>query len=284
MATRNRANCFEDGVSTYLGEVGDHPVLTREEEQALFQRLETGDDAAREELVRCNLRFVVKIALKYRHCGVPLADLIQEGNIGLLTVLDKFDWRRGYRFSTYAAFWIRQEIQAAVRQRANLIRLPVRKARLLAKMEEQSKAFAMREGREPNVEELAAELAVEVEKIEALLPFRDAVMSLEAERSEDGACLLDAMCDEGAPAPGDDLLEEERCRLVRDAFRHLSDREREVVSHRYGFREDGRALSLRKTSAIVGLSQEGVRRVEMRALGKLGRPAVSAPLRDLLIA
>jgi RNA polymerase primary sigma factor len=275
---------FEDGIADYLKTVSKNEVLTREEEVALFQRLEAGDETAREELVRCNLRFVVKVALRYRGHGLPVADLIQEGNVGLLTVISKFDWRKGCRFSTYSAFWIRQEIQAALRRRGNLIRLPVRKARLLTKINETIRTFNQQEGREPEPEEIASILGMDVEKIDDILPFRESVLSLEAERSEEGGCLLDMIAEEGGEQPGDRLAEEERARVVHDALRVLNPREREVMSYRYGFGEDGESLSLRKTSKIVGLSQEGVRRVEQRALGKLARPAVSRQLRYLLSA
>jgi len=275
---------FEDGIADYLKSVSKNEVLTREEEVALFQRLEGGDEGAREELVRCNLRFVVKIALRYRGHGLPVADLIQEGNVGLLTVISKFDWRKGYRFSTYSAFWIRQEIQAALRRRGNLIRLPVRKARLLSKINETIRTFNQQEGREPEAEEIASILGMDVEKVDDLLPFRESVLSLEAERSEEGGCLLDMIAQEDGEQPGDRLAEEERARVVSDALRVLNPREREVMSYRYGFGEGGESLSLRKTSKIVGLSQEGVRRVEQRALGKLARPGVSRQLRYLLSA
>ncbi len=284
MATQRQRHEFEDGIADYLRTVSKNEVLTRERERELFQRMEQGDESAREDIVRCNLRFVVKIALRYKGHGLPLADLIQEGNVGLLTVIDKFDWRKGCRFSTYAAFWIRQEIQAALRRRGNLIRLPVRKARLLSKINEYIRSRAQYDGREPDTTEIAAHLGVEVEKVEAIMPFRDSVLSLEAERAEDGSTLLDILPEEGAELPGDRLAADECREVVCDALRVLTAREREVMVHRYGFGEDGRALSLRKTSTIVGLSQEGVRRVEQRAIGKLQRPGVSRQLRYLLTA
>jgi len=284
MATNRQRSEFEDGVTDYLREVSKNEVLTREGERELFQRMEQGDESAREELVRCNLRFVVKIALRYKGHGLPLADLVQEGNVGLLTVISKFDWRKGCRFSTYAAFWIRQEIQAALRRRGSLIRLPVRKARLLAKINDAVRQFTQNEGREPDEVEIAAFLGLDVEKIEAVLPFRERILSLEAERGEDGATLLDMVPEEGKTLPGDRLMDNERRVMVNEALRVLNAREREVMVHRYGFTEDGHALSLRKTSKIVGLSQEGVRRVEQRAIGKLQRPGVCRELRYLLTA
>lgn len=274
----------EDGVNDYLRQIGDHRLLSREEEVELFQRCEAGDAAAREEIVSCNLRFVVKIALQYQGCGLPLADLIQEGNVGLLMVVDKFDWRRGYRFSTYAAFWIRQEIQAALRRRGNLIALPVRKARLLGRINDVMRKLTTRLGREPQTDEIAAEIGVPVERIDALMPFRDCIVSLEEELSPDGGTLLDSIEATNVDEPRARIQAEQQARVVQGVLRYLNPREREVVEHRYGLGENSRSLSLRKTSRIVGLSQEGVRRVERRALDKLQRPAISRQLSELMIA
>lgn len=258
-------------VQTYLKEVGDHPVLSREEERALFQRFESGDESAREEIVRCNLRFVIKIALRYRHCGVPLADLIQEGNLGLLQVIDKFDWRRGFRFSTYAAYYIRQEIQAVIQRTNSAIRLPVRKARLLGKINEFSHRFAEMEGREPDATEMALGLDVPLEKIEAALAARATMVSIDAERTDDGASLVDVIADENAALPGDRLSRVQTRAAVREVLGFLTDREQEVLRLRYGMNPRNREYSLRQASKVVNLSQEGVRRVEQRALRKLRR-------------
>ena len=272
----------DDGVQDYLKRVGSHHILSREEEVALFQRIEAGDEAAREELVRCNLRLVVKIAMQFKGCGLPVADLIQEGNVGLLHVTHKFDWRRGFRFSTYAAFWIRQEIQAALRNNGSLIRLPIRKARLMGRISEAIRHFNRFEGRDPITQEIADYLNVEEEKVAALMPLRESVMSLDAERNEDGTNLLE-MVPHHAPAPAARLSEEQSNGAVRGVLRYLSDREREIIELRFGL-NDGHTLSLRKTSRKVGLSQEGVRRIERRALGKLQRPNVMATLDGLLTA
>lgn len=273
----------EDGIQDYLKRIGSHPVLTREQEVELFQRLEGGDESAREEIVRCNLRLVVKIALQFKGCGVPISDLIQEGNIGLLNVIDKFDWSRGFRFSTYAAFWIRQEVQAALRNQGVMIRLPIRKARIMGKITDAIRVFNTMEGRDPSVEEIANYIGVEIEKVKALMPMREAVVSLDAERTEDGGRLMDVIPHNNTPSPAARITENQTRQAVKDALEFLSDRERKVMELRFGLR-GGRALSLRKTSKLVGLSQEGVRRVEARALGKLQRPAIRARLDGLLTA
>ncbi len=283
MKTKHRT-FEEDGVQDYLNMAACHPVLTREQEVELFQRLENGDDSARDDIAAHNLRFVVKIALKYRGLGVPLADLIQEGNIGLLTVIDKFEWRKGFRFSTYAAYYIRQEIQAALHRSGAMIRLPVRKARLLGRINEFIQRELERTCVEPTVEEIALELDVPREKVETMLELRHTFTSMESELTEDGLCLKDMIADECAPMPDEQLEVEQTKAAVVDVLEYLSDREREVIKLRYGMNARGRSYSLRGASKVIGLSQEGVRRVEHRALGKLRRPAISAQVEGLLTA
>jgi len=279
-----RRNFEEDGVQDYLSAAGRHRLLTREDEVELFQRAEAGDLAAREEIAACNLRFVVKVALRFRGLGVPLADLIQEGNIGLLTVIDKFDWRKGYRFSTYAAYYIRQEIQAALHRQGAAIRLPVRKARLLAKINETIRREMEATGVEPTTQEVAFTLGTTPDKIEALMELRMSFSSMDAEVGEDGLRLGDMIADEAAPSPAERIDREQTRAAVRTVLGYLSDRERQVLELRFGLGEKGRAHSLRKASKTIGLSQEGVRRVEHRALGKLRRPSISAQIAGLTAA
>ncbi|MBI1293123.1 sigma-70 family RNA polymerase sigma factor [bacterium] len=272
----------EDGLQDYLKRVGSHRLLSREEEVELFQRLEAGDESARDEIVRCNLRLVIKIAMQFKGMGVCMSDLIQEGNIGLLHVIGKFDWRRGFRFSTYAAFWIRQEIQGALRNAGSLIRLPIRKSRLVCRINEVSRYFARTEGREPGVDEIALFLDVDPVKVEELMPMRERVLSLDADSPTEGYSLLDTVPQVG-PAPYESLNRAQVTAVVRDALDFLTERERNIMELRFGL-NDGKAHSLRKTSRKVGLSQEGVRRIERRALDKLSRPAIRARLEGLLIA
>lgn len=270
----------EDCVKMYLAEAGHHRILTREEEVALFQRMEAGDDSAREELVTCNLRFVVKVAARYRGCGLPLADLIQEGNIGLLQVVDKFDWRRGFRFSTYAAYYIRQEIQSALHRSGSMIRLPIRKSRLLVRVVDFMQDHVEKSGQEPDAATIAEGLGVEVEKVEAVLECRHSVTSLDAEYGDESQRLEETLADESAASPRERITAEQSAAAVHHALDFLSERERDVLSARYGLgAAHAEPLSLRQASTIVGLSQEGVRRVEMRAFGKLRRPALMAHLR-----
>ncbi|MDK2971250.1 MAG: polymerase primary sigma factor [Candidatus Sumerlaeota bacterium] len=273
----------EDGIREYLSMVSRYAVLTREQEVALFRRYEAGDESAREEIVEHNLRFVAKIAFQYRGLGMSLADLIQEGNVGLLNVVDKFDWRKGFRFTTYAAFYIRQEMQAALHRHASLIRLPVRKARLLGKINEVCRAYHEREGRDPSIEEIAFALGAEVEKIRPVAAMRYSFLSADQERTEDGLSLHDSIPSD-APSPVAQIEEKQSCAAIRGILDFLSPRERAVVRLRYGLTRNGREYSLRQASKVVGISQEGVRRVEIRALNKLRRPAISNRVEHLLTA
>jgi RNA polymerase primary sigma factor len=269
-----------DGLSAYMAEVGVHPVLSKREEIALFKKLEEGSPGAREKIIRSNLRFVIKVAQQFIGRGLPLEDLIQEGNIGLMEVVGKFDYKRGFRFSTYAAFWIRQAIQQALRKQCGLIRLPVRKGRMLGCLSGVVGQFRADNGRDPTTRELAEEFDTSEESINRLLKMREAVLSLD-ETHEDGASLRETIPEMSTPSPLDEAEEKERCERVREIMDFLGERERHVVRLRFGF-HGGKSLSLRHTSRIVGLSQEGVRRIEQKALAKLRRPAISDKVAGLL--
>lgn len=275
----------EDGVQDYLKEASNHRLLSRDEEVELFQRIEAGDDAAREEMVRCNLRFVIKIAMAFKGMGLPLGDLIQEGNIGLITVIEKFEWRRGFRFSTYAAYYIRQEIQAAIHRSGNMIRIPVRKSRLLSKINEVYARTMEKEGHEPSISDLSIELGEPCDKIESVMELRHFFSSMDAEISDDGLTISESIADESQINIVDEIHGEELSFQVRESLDYLTEREREVIELRFGMNDrDDDCLSLRQASKIIGLSQEGVRRVEHRALEKLRRPAIAQRLDGLMTA
>jgi len=270
----------ENGLRTYLGEIANHHVLTKEEEVALFKRLEQGDESAREEIIRANLRFVIRVARQFAGRGFPLEDLIQEGNIGLMEVINKFDYRRGFRFSTYAAFWIRQAIQQALRKHSNLIRLPMRKSRLLGNLAQAIDHYRNDNWRDPTASELAQSFKTSEESMVSLLRMRESVLSLD-ETQTDGLSLGDVLPARSLPSPVDRVADEERRVKVGHILTYLTDKERRVVRLRFGF-ENGKPLSLRRTSRLVGLSQEGVRRVEQKALTKLRRPSICAKVVGLI--
>ncbi len=275
---------LREELSPYLAEVAKRPVLTHEQEIELFKRLEQGDKSARDAIIEANLRFVIKIAMQYVGRGVPLADLIQEGNVGLVEVVDKFNYRKGYRFSTYAAFWIRQAIEVAIRKQCNLIRVPIRKSRLLGHVTEAVREFAQAHGRRPTPRELATILGVDEEKLEQLLQVREAVLSLDACDEEEGepTQLLNRVCDERAVDPVDACIAKERRALVRAALETLPAREQKVLKLRFGIDSDDDGQSLRTASKELGLSQEGVRRIEQKALNHLRRGVAAQMLQGLL--
>ena len=275
-----KTNLNED-MKIYLKEVARKDVLTRSEEIDLFKRLSEGDTSARHEIVEANLRFVIKIALQFTGRGVALADLIQEGNIGLLEVVEKFDYKKGFRFSTYAAFWIRQAIQMSVRKHGNVIRLPIRKSRFMGHLNETINNFTANNGRKPSIDELSGILEMDADKIEQLMVMRESVLSLDVESDEDGTQLMNRIPDSSGINALDHSMEVEQHQKIRKALSTLSEKEQKVLRLRFGF-DNGKGLSLRGTSKLVGMSQEGVRRVERAAIRKLRRPNSSQMISGLI--
>jgi len=269
-----------DSLSHYLNQIGQFDVLTREEERKLFQRMEQGDESARERLIACNLRFVVKVAAQFRGRGMPLSDLIQEGNVGLLEVLDKFDWRKGFRFSTYAAFWIRQAIQRSMQRTGSTVRLPSRKARILGRLNRVVETFRAQEHREPTLEEMAAELEMEPDTLAEVIRWRDGVLSLDTPFDDEGGQLMEMIADDNQTNPRAHAVVNERTRRLEEVLERLPAKECMVMRLRHGF-ETGTSLSLRKASNVMGLSQEGVRRLERIAMAKLRRRSESLELAQL---
>ena len=269
------------GIQGYLKQIGRNRVLTKEEDVDLFTRLREGDESVRQEIIACNLRLVVRLAQRFRNRGVSLDDLVQEGNIGLMEVIDRFDPTLGFRFSTYAAFWIRQAMQVAVRKQGSLIRLPVRKARLLGRMNEVIHDFLSIQGRMPTHAETAALLEVSEESIVDLSQISRTTLSLDTPYDEDGGTLGERIADEQAANPHENYMRKEMVRRVHAALSNLSERETSILGMRFGLKGQT-ARSLRKISSRVGLSQEGVRRVEQRALAKLGRAHLRSQLAGLL--
>lgn len=272
----------DSSLKTYLDEIGKNRVLKREEEVDLFEQLSHGDETARETIISCNLKFVIRIAQQFRGRGMPLEDLIQEGNIGLLEAITKFNHTLGFRFSTYAAFWIRQSIQVAVRQRGSLIRIPVRKSRMLGFMNQAVQESWAMNGRPPTEDELAAKLEITNEQARELSRIGEAVLSLDTPGNEDGVPLMHLIPDTLSEPVEQKSLDDERRAKVASILELLSDREARVIHQRFGFADGGVGRSLRKVSSRLGLSQEGVRRIEQRALRKLRRPHVRRSVNGLI--
>lgn len=269
------------GIKTYLKEISRHRVLSKEEEVALFQRLRGGDETAREEIIACNLRLVVRLAQRFQGKGLTLEDLVQEGNLGLLEVINRFDHTLGFRFSTYAAFWIRQSMQVAVRKQGSLIRLPVRKARLLGRMSEVIQEFQSTVGRAPDPAELAERLGVSERQVGDLVKLSKTTLSLDAPLDEEGGTLGERVADERSPSPSARTMDREMTRKINQALGQLSERENSILRLRFGL-QGQKSRSLRSISRRVGLSQEGVRRVEQRALAKLARNHMRNQLTGLI--
>ena len=257
-----------DSVTLFMSELGKHDLLTAAEEVALAKRIERGDREAKERMINSNLRLVVHIAKRYRGRGVSFGDLIQEGVIGLNRAVEKFDWRKGFKFSTYATWWIRQACQRAISNQSRTIRVPAHVHERRAKLARLGRQFEVEHGREPTSEELAAMSGYEEQHVEEALGAVEASVSLNQAVGEDGDGELgDLLADHGALDPAEEAGDAVRRQSVRVALRTLPERERRVLELRFGF--DGEQQTLDAIAAEVGVSRERVRQIEERALAAL---------------
>lgn len=262
------------------------PLLTQVQERQLAKRVEKGDKRAREVLVNANLRLVTSIAKKYQNRGIAMEDLIQEGTLGLIHAVDKYDWRRGFRFSTYATHWIRQALGRAVENQGRTIRLPSHAIESLGKIKRTREMLATRLNRVPTPQEIAREIAMPVDKVETLLEAETPEpMSLDAPAGESTTRLGDLLPAEDATAPSARVFR----RALRDeigrALRHLTPREREVLSLRYGLSEESEApMTLEQVGKALHLSRERARQIEAGALQKLRRGEVGGRLRETVVS
>jgi RNA polymerase primary sigma factor len=268
----------------YLDEIGRHPLLTAEEEVRLAQAYEAGDEGARRKMIESNLRLVVSIARRFSATGLPLSDLVQEGNLGLLRAVEKFDWRRGVKFSTYATWWIKQAITRGAADRgARAIRLPVHVDEQVGRLRRAQTRLRELLGREPTPGELAAELGLPVGAVGRLRDAAQAVTSLDTPIGDDGAPLQDLLEDEGAVGPDELALEAVGRQALEQALNALPERARRVLVLRYGL-DTGTPRTLEEVAAVMGVSRERVRQVELGALAALRRPEVRARLGDPVAA
>lgn len=262
-----------DAMSLFLQEVSRHPLLTREQEVELAKRIERGDLRAKEQLVNSNLRLVISNARRYRGPArpgfdLPLLDLIQEGILGLIRASEKFDYRKGYKFSTYATFWIREAIQRAIANRARTIRIPVHIGQRERKIGRVQRELQARLGREPTDEELAAEAELTVREVREAREAARVVTSLDRPVGEEEDTSLGALIESDAPTPEEQVEIALQQDAVRSALARLPEREREVVRLRYGIDGD-EPTPLREAGRRLGISSEEVRRIERRALAEL---------------
>jgi RNA polymerase primary sigma factor len=264
------ASVTTDTLQLFLNEIGRHRLLTPDEEIELARRIERGDLAAKERMINANLRLVVSIAKKYQGTELTLLDLIQEGILGLIRAVEKFDWRRGYRFSTYATWWIRQAVERGMDSKARTIKLPIHLVRAQRRVARAENQLTLRLDRPPTDAELAAEAGLSLADLDALRDAARTVTSLDRPLGEEeDAAFGDLLPCEG-PGPEDVVHISLREQALRHALAELPEREREVVTMRYGL-DGGEPTPLREIGRRLGITPERVRQIESKALGRLGR-------------
>ena len=273
---------IEDPVRMYLKEIGKVPLLTAEEEIELAKRIEMGDTEAKKRLSEANLRLVVSIAKRYVGRGMLFLDLIQEGNLGLLKAVEKFDYRKGYKFSTYATWWIRQAITRAIADQARTIRIPVHMVETINKLIRVSRQLLQELGREPTPEEIAEQMDMPVERVREILKISQEPVSMETPiGEEEDSHLGDFIEDDNVPAPSEaaafTLLREQ----LAEVLDTLTEREQKVLRLRFGL-DDGRARTLEEVGKEFNVTRERIRQIEAKALRKLRHPSRSRKLKDYL--
>ena len=273
---------IEDPVRMYLKEIGKVPLLTAEEEIELAKRMEEGDEEAKKRLAEANLRLVVSIAKRYVGRGMLFLDLIQEGNLGLIKAVEKFDYRKGFKFSTYATWWIRQAITRAIADQARTIRIPVHMVETINKLVRVSRQLLQELGREPTPEEIAEKMDIPVERVREIIKISQEPVSLETPiGEEEDSHLGDFIQDDNVPVPAEaaafTLLKEQ----LDEVLGTLTEREQKVLRLRFGLK-DGRARTLEEVGKEFNVTRERIRQIEAKALRKLRHPSRSRKLKDYL--
>ena len=273
---------IDDPVRMYLKEIGKVPLLTAEEEIEIAKRLETGDEEAKKKLSEANLRLVVSIAKRYVGRGMLFLDLIQEGNLGLIKAVEKFDYRKGFKFSTYATWWIRQAITRAIADQARTIRIPVHMVETINKLIRVSRQLLQQYGREPTPEEIAKEMGISEAKVREIIKIAQEPVSLETPiGEEEDSHLGDFIADDDTPAPAEAasfaLMKEQ----LLDVLDTLTPREEKVLRLRFGL-DDGRQRTLEEVGKEFNVTRERIRQIEAKALRKLRHPSRSKKLKDYL--
>lgn len=271
-----------DSVKLYLQQISDIPLLSFDEEKALAARIATGDTEAANTLVEHNLRLVVSIAKKYMGCGLSLLDLIQEGNIGLIKAAEKYDAAKGFRFSTYATWWIRQTISRALSDQSRAIRIPANVAELTGKIKKVSNTLTQKLGRAPTEEEIADAIGIEVDKVRVALDMSQAVSSLDvAVGDDDDTTVGDLQPDHHAENPMTKLIAEANREIIETVFATLSDREAKVLRLRFGLDSD-QPRTLEQVGQELGVTRERIRQIETKALRKMRNPLRMRILREAI--
>lgn len=277
-----QTNISTDAIRSYLYEIGRIPLLTGEEEVILAKRIEKGDEEARQLLTTANLRLVVSIAKKYSKSNLELLDLIQEGNIGLMRAVEKFDYTKGFKFSTYATWWIRQAITRAIADQARTIRIPVHMIETINKFNKTGNMLATKLGRPPTDEEIAKEMDIEVEKIAEIRKIKQNPTSLATPIGEEkDSKLQDIIPDDWSQSPDDYATSEYLKNQLHDILDGLQDRERRVLSLRFGL-DDGVSRTLEEVGKEFGVTRERIRQIEAKALKKLKEKSTQQKLDDYI--
>ena len=273
----------EDPLLSYMRDIADVPLLTAQQEVELAKRIEQGDTEALEKFIMSNLRLVVSVAKRYTGRGLPLLDLIQEGNIGLMRAVQKYDWRKGFKFSTYATWWIRQAVTRAIADKARTIRLPVHMGEAITRLNQVTQRLTQELGREPTEEELASALGVSPQKVRDAIKAAHVPSSLEAPIGEEEESeLADMVADEVSQRPEEAVYEMLLKRETQEALGAiLTPREQLVLQLRFGL-GNGHAYPLEKIGETLGITRERVRQIEAKALEKLRHPSVAKYLRSYL--
>lgn len=271
-----------DGVKAYLKSIGNHPRLNFDQEKELSVKALKGDQDAINELVSCNLLLVVPIAKRYYGCGLPLLDLIQEGNLGLIKAAQKYDGTKGWRFSTYATYWIRQSISRALGDQSRTIRIPANMVELLGKIRKVTNELTLKNHRQPTDEEIAKYLNEDLEKVQTILDISQAVSSLDVAVDEDGETSVgDLVADHNAESGYSNLVKEVNSQIVRAVLDTLPTREGEIMKMRFGIDHE-KAMTLEEVGKVYGITKERIRQIENKAIRKLRHPARARMLREAM--
>lgn len=270
-------------MARYLYQEHKNEPLSAEEEIRLVKRYRRGDEEARQRLIESNIRFVIKLALNYRKQGMNLADLIQEGTLGLIEALEKFDLKKKCRLITYASWWIRLYMQRSIEQKTRQVNLPINKLEMLRKLRNFESQYAQHHGRQPGLEDCANYLQIDENKVRDLIEHSPSFQTLHA-RDEEHPGIETVLIDDTRPDVREEIWSQEADHCLQSMMNQLTPREREVIFHRFNLEGEGKKLSLRKVGEKMGLSAEGVRRIEEQAMTKLRRPVWQDKLASLFAA
>lgn len=275
-------NIVLDGVKAYLKSIGNHPRLSFDQEKELSVKALAGDRDAVNTLVECNLLLVVSVAKKYYGCGLPLLDLIQEGNLGLIKAAEKYDGSKGFRFSTYATYWIRQAISRALGDQSRTIRIPANMVELLSKVKKATAELTQKLGRTPTDKEIAAHMSVELDKVQTVMDLAQATTSLDTPVDDEGeTCMGDLIADHGAENPMANIIREANSQIIAAVFDTLGAREAEILKMRFGINAE-KAMTLEEVGDHYGLSKERIRQIENKAIRKLRNPIRAKMLKEAM--